>query len=197
MQCYPYKGTKCNTSNGSDHHTTTMYSRTSSPDTTEHRRTFFFWRNQGQQYSPSDINSPATVPKLSGICQSWQQMAGNHQPDLALEDAVVLEVVVELLVLPVSQLKAISAASSFALLRFLPSYQKRAVKTFPCTSTWLDQAVLPPDVVLVVSQDLVCCVDMENKPRRSETIWNFGGISCATRHASVQSQAMFFAIKGA
>lgn len=157
----------------------------------------FFWRNQGQQYSPSDINSPATVPKLSGICQSWQQMAGNHQPDLALEDAVVLEVVVELLVLPVSQLKAISAASSFALLRFLPSYQKRAVKTFPCTSTWLDQAVLPPDVVLVVSQDLVCCVDMENKPRRSETIWNFGGISCATRHASVQSQAMFFAIKGA
>lgn len=40
--------------------------------------------------------------------------------------------------------RAISAASSFALLRFLPSYQKRAEIDWPDTVTRLDQAVRPP-----------------------------------------------------
>lgn len=84
----------------------------------------------------------------------------NHQPVQVLE-AVVLVVGP---VFEVSQLTAHSAASSFALLRFLPSYQNRALKTFPCTVTRLDQAVLPP--------------------RRSETIWNTGGSICASRHNS-------------
>lgn len=86
-----------------------------------------------------------------------------------VEVAAVLEAAVELLELLVSQFTAHSAASSFALLRFLPSYQKRAFTTCPCTSTVLDQAVLPPIEVPLVSEDLVLRV-WENKPRRSDTI---------------------------
>lgn len=42
------------------------------------------------------------------------------------------------------QPSAISAASSLALLRFLPSYQKRAATVCPLMTTRLDQAVRPP-----------------------------------------------------
>ena len=44
----------------------------------------------------------------------------------------------------VRQLWATSAASSLALCKFLPSYQKRAEKVWPWTMTLLDQAVRPP-----------------------------------------------------
>lgn len=42
------------------------------------------------------------------------------------------------------QPSAISAASSLALLRFLPSYQNRAATVCPLMTTRLDQAVRPP-----------------------------------------------------
>lgn len=42
------------------------------------------------------------------------------------------------------KLSATSAASSLALLRFLPSYQNRAWWIEPLTVTRLDQAVRPP-----------------------------------------------------
>lgn len=42
------------------------------------------------------------------------------------------------------KLSATSAASSLALLRFLPSYQNRAWWIAPLTVTRLDQAVRPP-----------------------------------------------------
>lgn len=42
------------------------------------------------------------------------------------------------------QPSAISAASSLALLRFLPSYQNRAATVCPLITTRLDQAVRPP-----------------------------------------------------
>ena len=41
--------------------------------------------------------------------------------------------------------RATSAASSLALLVFLPSYQNLAVCVVPCTTTVLDQAVRPPN----------------------------------------------------
>lgn len=44
----------------------------------------------------------------------------------------------------VSQVRAASAASSFALLRFLPSYQNFALTGVPHTLTMHDQAVRPP-----------------------------------------------------
>lgn len=44
------------------------------------------------------------------------------------------------------QPSAISAASSLALLRFLPSYQNRAATVCPLTTTRLDQAVRPPKI---------------------------------------------------
>jgi hypothetical protein len=49
---------------------------------------------------------------------------------------------------PLSQVKATSAASSLALLRFLPSYQYLALCTDPCTVTLLDHAVRPPEGVI-------------------------------------------------
>lgn len=45
---------------------------------------------------------------------------------------------------PVKKFRASSAASSFALFRFLPSYQNRADMVRPWTVTRLDQAVRPP-----------------------------------------------------
>lgn len=49
------------------------------------------------------------------------------------------------------QPSAISAASSLALLRFLPSYQKRAATVCPLIVTREDQAVRPPakDTIVV------------------------------------------------
>lgn len=47
--------------------------------------------------------------------------------------------------------RATSAASSLALLRFLPSYQNLAWWTVPLTVTRLDQAVRPPTVHQLVN----------------------------------------------
>lgn len=47
---------------------------------------------------------------------------------------------------PLSHESATSAASSLALLVFLPSYQNRALRVVPWTLTVLDQAVRPPVV---------------------------------------------------
>lgn len=47
------------------------------------------------------------------------------------------------------QPSAISAASSLALLRFLPSYQNRAATVCPLITTRLDQAVRPPGKKIV------------------------------------------------
>lgn len=49
---------------------------------------------------------------------------------------------------PLSQVTATSAASSFALLRFFPSYQNLALWTDPCTVTLLDHAVRPPEGII-------------------------------------------------
>ena len=53
-----------------------------------------------------------------------------------------------------SQLNAHSAASSLALLRFLPSYQYLASTVLPWTMTLLDHAVRPPGVPQYVSTHL-------------------------------------------
>lgn len=57
------------------------------------------------------------------------------------------------------QPSAISAASSLALLMFLPSYQNRAATVCPLTTTRLDQAVRPPRGAFL----LVCVIG----PRQS------------------------------
>lgn len=62
------------------------------------------------------------------------------------------------------KLSATSAASSLALLRFLPSYQNLAWWIAPLTVTRLDQAVRPPLL--------------------SETIWKEGEAIWYSRHAS-------------
>ena len=56
-----------------------------------------------------------------------------------------------------SQLTAHSAASSLALLRFLPSYQYRAANVWPWMVTLLDQAVRPPNESSVSRRYLLAC----------------------------------------
>ena len=53
------------------------------------------------------------------------------------------------------KLSATSAASSLALLRFLPSYQNRAWWIAPLTVTRLDQAVRPPVLFSILVSKMV------------------------------------------
>jgi hypothetical protein len=80
------------------------------------------------------------VPAWAPCWQAASPALEDHQLPLLLEG--------ELGVDPLRKLRAISAASSFALLRFLPSYQNRAESVRPWTVTRLDQAVRPPDELL-------------------------------------------------
>jgi hypothetical protein len=101
----------------------------------------------------------------SGI-RMWQR---DYHPDRLVDGELGFD--------PAIQLKAISAASSFALLTFFPSYQNRAAKLCPWTVTLLDHAVRPPDRRATrKSCDSMrkagACAD---SPRRSETIWKTGG----------------------
>lgn len=109
------------------------------------------------------------------------------------------------------KLSATSAASSLALLRFLPSYQNRAWWIAPLTVTRLDQAVRPPicfDFLVSTSVGLIfpfCASHFRGDewlggllapkkvgvgaraglPLLSETIWNEGEAIWYSRHASV------------
>lgn len=109
------------------------------------------------------------------------------------------------------KLSATSAASSLALLRFLPSYQNLAWWIAPLTVTRLDQAVRPPIYLnFLVSMiwtfppsfpPLRTSVGMKwlvggspheggvgfqsGLPLLSETIWNEGEAIWYSRHASV------------
>lgn len=93
-----------------------------------------------------------------------------YQPPLVVEGELGLE--------PLSQVKATSAASSFALLRFLPSYQYLALCTEPCTVTRLDHAVRPPGgVISSVARDTWLAprlLSRRHSPRLSDTIWKTG-----------------------
>lgn len=101
------------------------------------------------------------------------------------------------------KLSATSAASSLALLRFLPSYQNLAWWIAPLTVTRLDQAVRPP-IYLIHGQHIwillffsllrssvgtggwvVAGVSFQaGLPLLSETIWKEGEAIWYSRHAS-------------
>ena len=95
-----------------------------------------------------------------------------YQPPLVVEGELGLE--------PLSQVRATSAASSLALLRFLPSYQYLALCTDPCTVTLLDHAVRPPEGVIsfgcsrYVARQAAASWENDNSPRLSDTIWKTG-----------------------
>lgn len=103
------------------------------------------------------------------------------------------------------KLSATSAASSLALLRFLPSYQNLAWWIAPLTVTRLDQAVRPPIYwihgqhiwILLFFSLLRTSVGMggwvvagvsfqAGLPLLSETIWKEGEAIWYSRHASVR-----------
>lgn len=78
------------------------------------------------------------------------------------------------------KLSATSAASSLALLRFLPSYQNLAWWIAPLTVTRLDQAVRPP--VLSLGQHICGSFSLSLSPSHirgdkwlAKTLWAFGG----------------------
>ncbi|KAK1839807.1 hypothetical protein CCHR01_17571 [Colletotrichum chrysophilum] len=74
------------------------------------------------------------------------------------------------------EFSAISAASSFALFKFFPSYQNRADSVRPWTVTRLDQAVRPPARVRTTHDDLemTYLAGRRRSGRRAEGCWPLG-----------------------